>query len=58
MTVQLKIPEIGESIQEVHVAHWLKREGDHVHEDEDIVELETDNASMELAAPATGVTRC
>ena len=57
MTVQLKIPEIGESIQEVHVAHWLKREGDHVHEDEDIVELETDKASMELAAPATGVIK-
>lgn len=55
MDVAIKIPELGESIQEVQIGKWLKAEGDAVAQDEDIVELETDKASMELPAPATGV---
>jgi 2-oxoglutarate dehydrogenase E2 component (dihydrolipoamide succinyltransferase) len=51
----LKIPALGESIQEVQIARWLKREGEAVVEDENVVELETDKASMELPAPASGV---
>ncbi len=52
MTIELKVPESGESIQEVQILKWLKNEGDDVKEDEDVVELETDKASMDLAAPA------
>lgn len=52
MTIELKVPESGESIQEVQILKWLKSEGDDVQEDEDVVELETDKASMDLAAPA------
>ncbi|MBA2115397.1 2-oxoglutarate dehydrogenase complex dihydrolipoyllysine-residue succinyltransferase [Bremerella alba] len=52
MTIELKVPESGESIQEVQILKWLKSEGDNVSEDEDVVELETDKASMDLAAPA------
>ncbi|RCS54025.1 2-oxoglutarate dehydrogenase complex dihydrolipoyllysine-residue succinyltransferase [Bremerella cremea] len=52
MTIELKVPESGESIQEVQILKWLKSEGDNVQEDEDVVELETDKASMDLAAPA------
>jgi 2-oxoglutarate dehydrogenase E2 component (dihydrolipoamide succinyltransferase) len=55
MSVELKIPEVGESIQEVQVGRWLKKEGDSVRRDEEIVELETDKASMELPAPVDGV---
>jgi len=52
MTIELKVPSSGESISEVQILKWLKTEGDNVQEDEDVVELETDKASMDLAAPA------
>src|SRR3954464_9617989 len=55
MAVELKIPEIGESVREVQIGRWLKHEGDAVALDENVVELETDKASMELPAPAAGV---
>jgi len=55
MSVELKIPEVGESIQEVQIGKWLKQEGDQVAQDEQVVELETDKASMELPAPSAGV---
>src|SRR6476661_8921504 len=52
MSIELKIPEVGESVREVQIGRWLKREGDTVALDENVVELETDKASMELPAPA------
>jgi len=55
MSVALKIPAVGESIQEVQIGRWLKDVGDYVEQDENIVELETDKASMELPAPSAGV---
>jgi 2-oxoglutarate dehydrogenase E2 component (dihydrolipoamide succinyltransferase) len=55
MSIELKIPNVGESIQEVQIGQWLKQEGDRVAHDETIVELETDKASMELPAPIDGV---
>ena len=55
MSIELKIPQLGESIQEVQIAHWIKSEGDAIEEGEDVVELETDKASVELPAPADGV---
>ncbi len=57
MTIELKIPDVGESIQEVLIGRWLKQEGDRVEMDEDVVELDTDKASMELPAPAAGVIK-
>lgn len=51
----MKIPNVGESIQEVQIGQWLKREGDRVALDEAVVELETDKASMEIPAPIDGV---
>jgi 2-oxoglutarate dehydrogenase E2 component (dihydrolipoamide succinyltransferase) len=53
--LELKIPNVGESIQEVQIGQWLKQEGDHVAHDEAVVELETDKASMEIPAPIDGV---
>src|SRR5690606_16809943 len=55
MTIELKIPNVGESIQEVQIGRWLKKKGDTVAEDETLAELETDKASMDLPAPASGV---
>jgi 2-oxoglutarate dehydrogenase E2 component (dihydrolipoamide succinyltransferase) len=55
VSVEVKIPNVGESIQEVQIGQWLKQEGDRVARDEALVELETDKASMEVPAPADGV---
>jgi len=55
MPVEVKIPSTGESISEVRIAEWLKSEGDEVELDEHIVEVESDKASLELPAPASGV---
>ncbi len=57
MTTELRIPNVGESIQEVQIGHWLKHEGDHVDEDENVVELETDKASLELPSPVAGILK-
>ena len=48
MSIELRIPSAGESIQEVQIGQWLKHEGDRVRRDETVVELDTDKASMEL----------
>jgi 2-oxoglutarate dehydrogenase E2 component (dihydrolipoamide succinyltransferase) len=55
MSTELKIPDVGESVREVQIGRWLKQEGDAVAQDENLVELETDKASMELPAPTAGV---
>jgi 2-oxoglutarate dehydrogenase E2 component (dihydrolipoamide succinyltransferase) len=55
MTIELKVPHVGESIQEVQIGRWLKQPGDSVAEDENLVELETDKASLEVPAPSAGV---
>ncbi len=57
MQNEMKIPEVGESIQEVQIAQWLKREGDAVRADEEVVELESEKASLAIAAPAGGVLK-
>ena len=53
--IELIVPEAGESIQEVQIGHWLRAEGQWVAKDENLVELETDKASMELPSPAAGL---
>src|SRR5687768_1900309 len=55
MTIELRVPAVGESIQEVQIGRWLKQQGDTVDADENVVELETDKATMEVPAPAAGV---
>ena len=52
---KIKVPELGESIQEVHVAAWLKQPGDWVDRDEEIVELESEKASQALVSPEAGI---
>jgi 2-oxoglutarate dehydrogenase E2 component (dihydrolipoamide succinyltransferase) len=51
---QVKVPTVGESITEVTIANWLKKDGDVVKMDEIIAELESDKATFELTAPQAG----
>ncbi len=55
MSVDVTVPSVGESINEVFIGTWLKSEGDAVAQDEAIVEIETDKATLEVSAPADGV---
>jgi 2-oxoglutarate dehydrogenase E2 component (dihydrolipoamide succinyltransferase) len=54
MAVELKIPEIGESITQVVIGEWLKDEDDPVERDEDVVVIESDKATVEIPAPESG----
>jgi len=54
MALELKVPEVGESITEVMIGTWKKREGDAVKADDPIVEIESDKATVELPAPMAG----
>src|SRR3954467_2148818 len=53
-TVQVTLPQMGESVTEGTVLEWHKQEGDHVEADEVIVEVSTDKVDAEVPAPATG----
>ena len=55
MAVEIKVPAVGESITEVTVGEWLKKEGDTVKMDEVLCTLDSDKASFELPAEAEGV---
>jgi len=55
MIFDIKTPSLGESITEVEVGQWLKKEGEAVATDEILVLIESDKATMELVAPASGV---
>ena len=55
MARELKVPQVGESVQEVQVGRWLVKEGQWVEADQELVEIETDKASVEVFAPAAGV---
>lgn len=54
-TVEVKIPAVGESVAEVTIASWSKKDGDPVALDEVICELESDKATFELPSPAAGI---
>lgn len=52
--VEMKVPTIGESINEVTLSQWLKADGDYVELDEPICEFESDKATLEFPAEAAG----
>lgn len=54
MSIEIKVPAMGESVTEATVARWFKQEGDSVARDEPLVELETDKVTVEVPAPADG----
>jgi 2-oxoglutarate dehydrogenase E2 component (dihydrolipoamide succinyltransferase) len=55
MSIDIKVPAMGESVTEATIARWLKKEGESVKQDEPLVELETDKVSVEVPSPAAGV---
>src|SRR5260370_269239 len=55
MSIEIKVPAMGESVTEATIARWLKHEGDTVRQDEPLVELETDKVNVEVPSPAAGV---
>jgi 2-oxoglutarate dehydrogenase E2 component (dihydrolipoamide succinyltransferase) len=57
MSKEIKVPAVGESITEVTVGQWFKKDGDEVQMDEVLCELESDKATFELPAEAAGVLR-
>ncbi|WP_333793735.1 2-oxoglutarate dehydrogenase complex dihydrolipoyllysine-residue succinyltransferase [Hyphomicrobium sp.] len=54
MTIEIRVPTLGESVTEATVGKWLKRPGDAVKADEPLVELETDKVTVEVPAPSAG----
>ncbi|REE05880.1 2-oxoglutarate dehydrogenase complex dihydrolipoyllysine-residue succinyltransferase [Marinoscillum furvescens] len=54
MSLEMKVPAVGESITEVTIAQWMKSDGDLVEMDEVICELESDKATFEVTAEAAG----
>jgi 2-oxoglutarate dehydrogenase E2 component (dihydrolipoamide succinyltransferase) len=54
MPVEIKVPELGESITEVQIAEWLVKEGDSLEKDQDTVRLDSEKATVEIPAPEAG----
>lgn len=57
MKVEIKVPSPGESITEVQIAAWLVSNGDQVDENQDVVEIDSDKATLSVAAGASGKIR-
>ncbi len=57
MSLEIKVPTVGESITEVILSKWIKKDGDAVEMDEVIAELESDKATFELTAEAAGTLK-
>jgi 2-oxoglutarate dehydrogenase E2 component (dihydrolipoamide succinyltransferase) len=54
MAIELKIPQVGESITEVQISEWLKSEGDEVTEDQSVAVVDSEKTTFELPAPKSG----
>lgn len=57
MIIEVKIPQVGESISEVTIAKWLKKNGEYVNQDDILCEMESEKATLELTAEKSGVLR-
>ena len=55
MSIEIKVPVLGESVVEATVSRWLKGKGEAVAADEAVVELETDKVTLEVPSPVAGV---
>ena len=55
MILEMKVPSPGESITEVEIAEWLVADGDYVEKDQAIAEVDSDKATLELPAEASGI---
>jgi len=57
MAIEIKIPSVGESVQEAVLAEWFKQDGDTVQKDEALFVIETDKVTLEVVAEADGVLK-
>src|SRR5882672_3474198 len=55
MLVEVKVPQLSESVAEATLLAWHKRQGEAVKRDENLIDIETDKVVLELPAPADGV---
>src|SRR6188474_309818 len=54
MSIEIKVPAMGESVTEATISKWFKKEGDAVKRDEPLLELETDKVTVEVPSPTDG----
>src|ERR1700742_1368822 len=54
MTIEIKVPAMGESVTEATISKWVKKEGDVVKRDEPLLGLETDKVTVEVTSPSDG----
>jgi 2-oxoglutarate dehydrogenase E2 component (dihydrolipoamide succinyltransferase) len=57
MEIEIKIPSVGESVQEAVLVQWYKKDGDPVQKDEPIFVVETDKVTLEIVAEASGILK-
>lgn len=57
MSIEIKVPQLPESITEATLVSWHKKRGEHVERDENLVDIETDKVVLEVPAPAAGVLK-
>ena len=55
--MEIKVPEVGESVFEALVARWYRKDGEHVDKDEPVCEIETDKITLEISAEAAGTLK-
>ena len=55
MLIEVKVPQLSESVAEATLVSWHKREGESVARDENLIDVETDKVVLELPAPTAGV---
>src|SRR5436189_5681065 len=55
MLVEVKVPQLSESVSEATLVAWKKKAGEAVKRDENLIDIETDKVVLELPAPADGV---
>lgn len=55
--IEMKVPSPGESISEVQIARWLKEDGTYVYKDDEIVEIDSDKATLSIPAEASGILK-
>ena len=57
MTIEVRVPQLPESVADATLVSWHKKPGDRVARDENLVDLETDKVVLEVPAPAAGVLK-
>ena len=57
MSMEIKIPSVGESVQEAVLAEWFKSDGEQVQIDEPLLVIETDKVTLEVVAEAAGILK-